>query len=73
MKQLLEIMEALRIKREQLECYAHRIAFVQFAGTGLTNREIAERLSLSQHTIARHIANARAKPLSSIFFKKLLS
>ena len=24
-------MEALRIKREQLECYAHRIAFVQLA------------------------------------------
>ena len=28
---------------------------------GLTNREIAERLTLSQHTIARHLANARVK------------
>jgi DNA-binding CsgD family transcriptional regulator len=34
---------------------------LQLAGTGLTNREIAERLSLSQHTIARHLANARVK------------
>jgi DNA-binding CsgD family transcriptional regulator len=28
---------------------------------GLTNRAIAERLSLSPHTIARHLQNARAK------------
>ncbi|MDQ2914240.1 MAG: LuxR C-terminal-related transcriptional regulator [Chloroflexota bacterium] len=37
------------------------VEVLQFAGSGLTNREIAERLSLSQHTIARHLANARAK------------
>ena len=37
------------------------IEVVQLAGRGLTNREIADKLSLSQHTIARHVANARAK------------
>jgi DNA-binding NarL/FixJ family response regulator len=34
---------------------------VRLASEGLTNRQIAERLTLSQHTIARHVANARAK------------
>jgi DNA-binding CsgD family transcriptional regulator len=34
---------------------------LDLAGHGLTNRDIAERLSLSPHTIARHLANARAK------------
>jgi DNA-binding CsgD family transcriptional regulator len=34
---------------------------VDLAGRGLTNREIAERLSLSRHTVARHLANACAK------------
>ena len=37
------------------------VEVLHLAGTGLTNREIAERLSLSQHTIARHLANARGK------------
>jgi DNA-binding CsgD family transcriptional regulator len=34
---------------------------VDLAGHGLTNRAIAERLSLSPHTVARHLSNARAK------------
>jgi DNA-binding CsgD family transcriptional regulator len=34
---------------------------VDLARHGLTNRDIAERLSLSPHTIARHLANARSK------------
>jgi DNA-binding NarL/FixJ family response regulator len=28
---------------------------------GLTNREIAERLVLSEHTVHRHVANIMAK------------
>jgi len=34
---------------------------VDLARHGLTNKDIAERLSLSPHTIARHLANARGK------------
>jgi DNA-binding NarL/FixJ family response regulator len=34
---------------------------VDLARHGLTNRAIAERLSLSPHTVARHLANARVK------------
>lgn len=37
------------------------VEVLQLARLGGTNREIAEQLSLSQHTIARHLANARAK------------
>ncbi|HEX9641256.1 MAG TPA: helix-turn-helix transcriptional regulator, partial [Candidatus Krumholzibacteria bacterium] len=33
------------------------IEVIKMAGTGLTNRQIAEKLSLSPHTIARHLAN----------------
>jgi DNA-binding CsgD family transcriptional regulator len=34
---------------------------LDLAGHGLTNKDIAERLTLSRHTIAHHLANARAK------------
>ena len=37
------------------------IDVVRFLSEGLTNQQIAERLSLSPHTIARHLANARGK------------
>ena len=37
------------------------IQVLDLAGHGLTNRQIAERLTLSHHTIARHMANARDK------------
>ena len=37
------------------------IEVVDLAGRGLTNREIGERLSLSRHTVARHLANACVK------------
>jgi DNA-binding CsgD family transcriptional regulator len=34
---------------------------LDLASHGLTNRDIAESLGLSHHTIARHLSNARAK------------
>lgn len=37
------------------------VEVLDLAARGLTNREIASRLSLSPHTIARHLANARTK------------
>jgi DNA-binding CsgD family transcriptional regulator len=48
-------------RRRRTGLSEREIEVVQLAGTGLTNREIAERLSLSQHTIARHLSNARVK------------
>ena len=48
-------------RRRRTGLSEREIEVLQLAGTGLTNREIAERLSLSQHTIARHLANARVK------------
>jgi DNA-binding CsgD family transcriptional regulator len=48
-------------RRRRTGLSEREIEVLQHAGTGLTNREIAERLSLSQHTIARHLANARVK------------
>src|SRR5687768_5407979 len=37
------------------------VEVLSLASDGLTNRQIAERLYLSPHTVARHLANARAK------------
>ncbi|HKY51007.1 MAG TPA: LuxR C-terminal-related transcriptional regulator [Candidatus Limnocylindria bacterium] len=37
------------------------VEVLTLAAEGLTNRQIADRLVLSPHTIARHLANARAK------------
>jgi DNA-binding CsgD family transcriptional regulator len=48
-------------RRKRTGLSEREVEVLQLAGTGLMNREIAERLSLSQHTIARHLANARAK------------
>jgi DNA-binding CsgD family transcriptional regulator len=48
-------------RRRRIGLSEREIEVLHLAGTGLTNREIAERLSLSQHTIARHLANARVK------------
>ena len=38
-----------------------RDAHGRLTGASTVARDIGERLSLSQHTIARHLANARAK------------
>jgi DNA-binding CsgD family transcriptional regulator len=48
-------------RRRRTGLSEREVEVIQIAATGATNREIAERLSLSQHTIARHMANARAK------------
>lgn len=37
------------------------VEVLSLAADGLTNRQIAERLYLSPHTVARHLANARGK------------
>lgn len=71
-----EILHRISRRTDELGIYARRIVTSRAAGTtlserelevvdlarhGLTNRDIAERLSLSPHTIARHLANARSK------------
>jgi DNA-binding NarL/FixJ family response regulator len=48
-------------RRRRTGLSEREVEVLQLAGTGLTNRDIAERLSLSQHTVARHLANARVK------------
>jgi DNA-binding CsgD family transcriptional regulator len=48
-------------RRRRTGLSEREVEVLQIAATGSTNREIAERLNLSQHTIARHVANARAK------------
>jgi DNA-binding NarL/FixJ family response regulator len=49
--------------RDQLpDGLTHREAEVlRFLACGLTNRQIADQLVLSTHTIERHVANAYAK------------
>ena len=37
------------------------IEVLDLAGHGMTNRQIADRLTLSHHTVARHLSNARDK------------
>jgi DNA-binding CsgD family transcriptional regulator len=71
-----EILHRLSRRTDVIGVAARRLVSSRTAGTtlserefevldlarhGLTNRDIGERLSLSPHTIARHVANARAK------------
>jgi DNA-binding CsgD family transcriptional regulator len=48
-------------RRKRTGLTEREVEVLRLAATGGTNRDIAERLSLSQHTIARHLANARTK------------
>ena len=48
-------------RRRRTGLSEREVEVVQLAAAGGTNRDIAERLNLSQHTIARHLANARMK------------
>jgi DNA-binding CsgD family transcriptional regulator len=48
-------------RRRRTGLSEREVEVVQLAAAGGTNRDIAERLSISQHTVARHLANARAK------------
>jgi DNA-binding CsgD family transcriptional regulator len=45
----------------QIALSEREVEVLSLAADGLTNRQIAERLYLSPHTVARHLANARAK------------
>jgi DNA-binding CsgD family transcriptional regulator len=45
----------------QISLSEREVEVLSLAAEGLTNRQIAERLYLSPHTVARHLANARAK------------
>jgi DNA-binding CsgD family transcriptional regulator len=44
----------IRLSRREIEV-------LTLAGDGFTNKQIADKLFLSHHTVARHLANARAK------------
>src|SRR6185503_6992573 len=48
-------------QRPALGLSQREIEVLTFAGNGLTNKQIADKLFLSHHTVARHLANARAK------------
>ncbi len=45
----------------QIALSEREVEVLSLAADGLTNRQIAERLYLSPHTVARHLANARGK------------
>ncbi|MGH9153574.1 MAG: helix-turn-helix domain-containing protein, partial [Acidimicrobiales bacterium] len=40
---------------------AREVEVLEVLATGLTDREIAERLSISPHTVHRHVSNILAK------------
>jgi DNA-binding CsgD family transcriptional regulator len=47
--------------RPNITLSEREVEVLSLAADGLTNRQIAERLFLSPHTVARHLANSRAK------------
>jgi DNA-binding NarL/FixJ family response regulator len=52
---------ARTVQRPALGLSEREIEVLSLAADGLTNKQIAEKLFLSPHTIARHLANARGK------------
>jgi DNA-binding NarL/FixJ family response regulator len=48
-------------RRRRTGLSERELEVLRLAAAGRTNREIAESLGLSQHTIARHLANTRGK------------
>lgn len=40
---------------------SREVQVLELAGEGLTNKQIADRLVISQHTVARHLSNCRDK------------
>jgi DNA-binding NarL/FixJ family response regulator len=53
--------EILRAPHERHLLSEREAEVLDLAGRGLTNKQIGQQLFLSQHTVARHLANARAK------------
>lgn len=69
-----EILARLSQRRDEIGATASRVAdrpgvglsereieVLSLAGDGMTNRQIADKLFLSPHTVARHLVNARGK------------
>jgi len=69
-----EILRRLAQRRDEVGRVANHIAdkpgvglsereieVISLAGDGLTNKQIADKLFLSPHTVARHLSNARGK------------
>jgi DNA-binding CsgD family transcriptional regulator len=55
-------MAAERLARSHPTALSEReVEVLDLAGHGMTNKEIADKLSLSPHTVARHLVNARSK------------
>jgi DNA-binding CsgD family transcriptional regulator len=55
------VAAASAAERPRVGLSQREVEVLTLAGQGLTNKQIADKLFLSPHTIARHLANARAK------------
>src|SRR5581483_9196671 len=50
-----------KVRLAAVDALAREIEVLSLAAAGLTNKQIGEKLFLSPHTVARHLANARGK------------